>query len=64
MRVVKQKQKLGYFDDPLISDTNGKIYHSRDIHDMLLKTLEHIFTSHVTLFPTDIAKKINVHNMM
>ena len=58
MRVVKQKQQLGFFDGPALSGIHGKLYHQRDINDMLLTILESLYLRDPSLFPIDIVKKI------
>ena len=46
-------------DGPAISDVEGKLFHSRDINDMLISVLVHIFKSSPDLFPVEVVSKVS-----
>ena len=58
-RLLKQKKKLGFVDGPAISDSSGKLFHSRDINDMLISILSKLYNDSADLFPIDIVTKIS-----
>ena len=61
-RLIKKKRKLGFVDGPAISDVNGKLFHSRDINDMLISILVHLFKRSPDLFPVEIILKVSKSN--
>lgn len=53
-RAVIIKKKLGFVDGPLISDTQGFLWSSRTVDDMMHEILLDLFTSDRDLFPLSI----------
>jgi hypothetical protein len=53
-RLLLHKKTHGYVDGPAISDSQGRLYSSRGIDDMMHEALEEVFGSHRELFPPSI----------
>ena len=60
-RIIDEKEKLGQFRGPMISDKKGYLYNLSDMDELMHELLEELLSEDESLFPPDIQTRENLY---